>query len=390
LKRALIFDCFSGISGDMIISALYHIIPNQNEIQKKIYEIGFKGIDISFERTTKRCISATKLNLKIEEVKHKTLQDVYRILDSLKIGDFIRRKARNIFYRLAEAEAHIHGKRIDEIHFHEVGSLDAIFDVVVALLLIEELKPDIILSLPVNVGGGFTKISHGIYPGFAPATSYILKGIPIYSKYVKEETTTPTGASILTEITNGFIDELPFMRVEKIGYGAGKKDFNIPNVLRVFLGSLLEETYDEDEVFVIETNIDDESSEILSLMLDKLYKLGALEVYMEHYYTKKNRIGIKVTVISKIEHLNLILSHLFKDTTTIGIRYYRARRKKLYREEIIVNTRYGNIKAKKSYDKEGRIYNIKPELSSVKKISIDKGISPKTIYLDFYKSIDME
>jgi uncharacterized protein (TIGR00299 family) protein len=284
--------------------------------------------------------------------------------------------------KVAEAEAKVHGKSLYEIHFHEVGAIDSIVDMVGAAICLDYLKVDKIIASPVQVGGGFVKCAHGIMPVPAPATVEILKNIPINTGIVQFETTTPTGAAILALNVEEFTQMVDFS-IEKIAYGIGHRDLEIPNVLRVYLGE--KERYEKvGEQYILETNIDDMNPELYGYIEEKLFEAKALDVFKTPIYMKKGRPGIKLSVLVDIKNEENVLGIIFEETTSLGVRKYRVEKIMLNREFAKVKTEYGDITIKKSYYK-GKLVKYKPEYEECKTIAKEKNIPIDKVYKTVYK-----
>ncbi|AQS09740.1 hypothetical protein CLOBY_18710 [Clostridium saccharobutylicum] len=284
--------------------------------------------------------------------------------------------------RVAEAEAKVHGKTIYEVHFHEVGAIDSIVDMVGAAICLDYLKVDKIIASPVQVGGGFVKCAHGIMPVPAPATVEILKNIPMNTGIVQFETTTPTGAAILASNVKEFTSKIDFS-IKKIAYGIGHRDLEIPNVLRVYLGES-EKTEKLENQYILETNIDDMNPEIYGYIEEKLFEAGALDVFKTPIIMKKGRPAIKLSMLINEKIEQEVLKVIFEETTSIGVRKYMIEKIMLDREFSKVETEYGDITIKKSYHK-GKLVKYKPEYEECKSIAKEKNISIDTVYKSVYR-----
>ena len=316
--------------------------------------------------------------------EHRNLNDVYSVIDNSTINQNSKKLAKRIFERVAKAEAKVHNKTIEEVHFHEVGAIDSIIDIVGTAILINKIKPDKIISSVVNDGYGFIECAHGTISVPVPATSEIFANSKVKFKQIDIDTelVTPTGAAIIAELSEEFTT-LPAIVTEKIGWGAGFKELKIPNVLKVYYGEIQEKNED---IVVMETNIDDTTGEILGYTLERLFENGALDVFYTPIFMKKNRPAYRLTVVCKKENMINLQNIIFKETTTIGIRYRFEARTELERENIEINTQYGKIKAKKvKSNEETYIY---PEYESLKKLAKENKIPLKELYkLDGLKFI---
>lgn len=373
------FDCFSGISGDMILGALIDAGLDSKELESELGKLKISGFKLRMEKTVRKGISGTKFSVDINE-RHveRHLKDIIEIVDQSDLGDEVKNLSKKIFKELARVEAKIHNKNIEEIHFHEVGGLDSIIDVIGSVIGINKLSIEAVYSSKVHVGTGFVECEHGTIPVPAPATLELLKGIPIYSKGIKAELVTPTGACILKTLSKSF-GVVPEMKVRKIGYGSGSRDLEIPNLLRVYIGETNNGKYEKDEVILIETNLDNMSPELFDYTCETLLKQGVLDVFMTPIFMKKTRPATMLSVLTTPDKLDKAISIIFAETTTLGVRIQRVERKKLVRGIISVKTRFGEIKVKVS--KIGKqIKNIAPEYENCKEIAIKQQIPLKDVY----------
>ena len=377
MKTAYI-DCFSGISGDMFLGALIDTGINLEYLKKELKKLNLTGYEISAKKTDKNHITATKLTITVKEHQpHRHLKDINSIIDASTLDEDIKTTSKNIFHKLAKAESKIHNKDINCIHFHEVGALDSILDIVGATIALKKLNITKIYTSPLPLGTGFIKCAHGTIPLPAPATAELLKGIPVYQTSTKGELVTPTGAAIITTITNRFT-QMPPMKLEQTGYGAGTRDYDHPNLLRIFIGTE-EEQYEQDTATIIETNIDDMNPEHYSHIIEKLLSAGALDAYLTNIHMKNTRPATKLTVIATPQTKNNLTDIIFKETTTFGIRTYPVQRKKLSAEKTIINTKYGPVTIKTGKSKD-RIITISPEYKDCKKLADESNIPLKEIY----------
>ena len=379
------FDCFSGISGDMIIGALIDLGLNVDFLKKELGKLNLKGYKIESKNIVKNGISSTKFDL-IEEHKHhgeRNLKEINKIIDNSKLDNESKNTIKKIFQKIAVAEAKIHKKPIDKIHFHEIGAIDTIIDVAGAVIGLKKLGIERIYCSKLNVGTGFVEFSHGKFPAPAPATAEILKGVPIYHNNIESELVTPTGAAIITAFAEKF-GEMPAMKVEKIGYGAGTKDLGQPNVLRVFYGELANGK--NGVINIIEANIDNMNPEICPYVIEKLMENGALDAYLTSIIMKKGRPAIKLSVLCEIKDTDKLCKIIFDETTTLGVRIFSAEKKKLDREIKIIKTKYGNVRVKIS-KLNGEIKNIMPEYEDCAKIAKKYKIPLKRVYVIVKKLI---
>lgn len=385
-KNILYFDIIGGISGDMTLASLLDLgIPKEiflEELSKINMNDEFQlKIDYKYENG----IKGTKVNVITKEQHgHRNLVDIYDIIDNSKLSNSIKERSKKIFMVVAEAEAKVHGTTIDKIHFHEVGAIDSIVDIIGTCILLDLLNIDKVYATAVPLGSGFIECAHGIIPAAAPATFEILKNIPVKLNYLEGECTTPTGAAIIKTICNKFVDEFDF-NVNKIAYGVGHKKFEKPNLLRVVLGK---EDKDVNEIaYEIIANIDDMSSEIYSYLFEKIMDEGALDVFTESIFMKKNRPAYKISILTKEEDLDKFIELLLTETSTFGVRYKQYNRAKLDRKFIDLNTAYGTIKIKLGYY-NGKLIKAKPEYEQCKLISIKRNIPIKAVYDNINISLD--
>jgi uncharacterized protein (TIGR00299 family) protein len=376
------FDCFSGISGNMVLGALLDAGLELGALKKALAELKITGYKIEAQKVQKKGISGTLVNIKTKKDKvERHLGDILGIIHGSNLADDIKDRAEAIFIRLAEAEAKVHGVNIEEIHFHEVGGLDAIVDIVGSVLSLKLMGIENVYSSPLHLGRGFVKCAHGLLPVPSPATMELVKGVPIYGQDIEAELTTPTGAAIITTLAKGFI-RAPMMEVEAIGYGAGNRDLPIPNLLRVSIGEAVESTgqgYEEDVVTLIEANIDDMNPELYEHVMGRLNNKGALDVFLTPIQMKKNRPAVKLSAIVREADLRGVLDVFFEETTTLGVRFSEIRRKKLSRLSVDVETEYGKIGVK--VGKLGDVVkNISPEYEDCQRVALQLGVPLKDVY----------
>ncbi len=377
------FDCFSGISGDMIVGSLLDAGLDFDELDAEIKKLGLGPVEIRASKVVKQNIASTQFSVVFEEQKHhRHLKDLNVLVENTPVDQDIKEKAKEVFLKIAVAEAKIHNMPLDKVHFHEIGAIDTIVDVVAALTGFKKLGIEKVFCSRLNVGSGFVTFSHGKFPVPAPATAEILKGIPSYSTDSRGELVTPTGAAIITSIASDFGD-MPAMITHSIGYGAGTKDFGHPNVLRLYLGEMKHEE-DADSVYVLETNIDDMNPQFYDHVIERLYGEGALEVFITNIQMKKNRPGIKLTILSAPDAKDRLLKIIFRETTSIGVRIRQESREILKREIKTISTPYGEVQAKFSYY-EGEPVNMKVEYDDLKRLSSETGQSIKNISSGIYK-----
>jgi uncharacterized protein (TIGR00299 family) protein len=370
------FDCFSGISGDMTLGALVNAGCDLELLRSGLQGLQVPGWTISSEKVWKNGMSATLVRVTTEDqTKHRTLSTILEILEKSKLSEPVRNNAAAIFRKLGEAEASVHDVPLEKIHFHEVGAVDAIVDVVGACIGFEALAIQKFACSPLNVGGGTAKMAHGVLPVPVPATAKLLQGKPTYSNGVQRELVTPTGAAIVATLCDTFGPQ-PAMSVSAIGYGAGSADLEgQPNVVRIMIGEGAEKVvpgFDE-EISVIEANLDDMNPQIYGYFSEKAFAAGALDVYTTPVQMKKNRPGTLLTVLCKPQDTNALMSLIFAETTTFGARTYAAQRRTLPRESVNVHTQFGDVRIKLSRV-NGRILHVAPEFEDCRKLAVEKNV----------------
>jgi pyridinium-3,5-bisthiocarboxylic acid mononucleotide nickel chelatase len=391
--KVLYFDCFSGASGDMVVGALIDAGVPFEEIRRSLGSLSIDQDAVSVERVTRAGISATKFCVRGEEMPgdthahvrdhahdhdrhsqdhdhgdgdapghpqgHRTLSEIYELIDGSLLSAAGKERAKSLFARLGDVEAAIHGTSPDKVHLHEVGALDSIVDIVSAVCALETLGAERIVSSPLNVGSGTIRSAHGLYPVPAPATMQLLQGVPIYSGPQCSEMVTPTGALLITGYATEY-GPVPPMRVKKTGYGAGARDFHdTPNVLRVLVGES-DSTAPSHSVVVIEAEIDDMNPQIFGVVMDQLLAEGALDVFYTPIQMKKNRPGTLMSIIAPPSARERLTAMIFRETTTIGVRYREMTRECLDRETVTVTTAFGPVRVKVAR-RNGEILNAAPE-----------------------------
>jgi uncharacterized protein (TIGR00299 family) protein len=370
------FDCFSGISGDMALGALVDAGCAIEHLRAGLRGLQVPGWELSAEKVWKNGMAATYVRVKTEDQqKHRSLSAILQILKDSQLESQVRDRASAIFQKLGEAEARVHDVSLEKIHFHEVGAVDAIVDIVGACIGFQSLGIERFACSPLNVGGGTIKMAHGVLPVPAPATANLLQGKPTYSSGVQRELVTPTGAAIVATLCDVFGPQPP-MTVSAIGYGAGAADLEgQPNVVRIMIGESAEKVvpgYDE-EIAVIEANLDDMNPQIYGYFLEKALSAGALDVYTTPVQMKKNRPGTLLTVLCNPQDTNALMSLIFAETTTFGARTYRAQRRTLPREHVSVSTSFGDVRIKLSRV-NGRILHVAPEYEDCRKLAVEKNV----------------
>jgi uncharacterized protein (TIGR00299 family) protein len=378
--RVAHFDCFSGISGDMVLGAVVAAGVSPDPIRAALDSL---GLPIKLEvEPVKRCgFAATKATVEAaDQEDYRFLPDVEAILAKGRLTDRQRELATAIFRKLAHAEATAHGMPLERVHFHEVGALDSIADIVGAAVGLDVLGVEKFTSSPVPTGTGTVKCAHGIMPVPTPGTAELLRGVPLAPSVVKGELTTPTGAAILTTVVTEFTAS-PAMTIEAIGHGAGTKDFiEQPNILRLFVGTAADKPQPEsDAVWVLETNLDDAPPEVVGYCFERLFAAGALDVFAVPVQMKKNRPGVLLTVIAEAETVGELEKVLFREAATFGVRRYRAERTKLRREAVTVPTPWGPVRAKRGWRSDG-FEVLTPEFEDCARLAREHGVPLRDVY----------
>ena len=384
------FDCFSGISGDMTLGALLDAGCPIEDLRSQLRGLQVPGWDLSSEKVWKNGMAATYVRVKTEDQsKHRSLGAILEILQKSQLAPQVRGRAARIFTKLGQAEAQVHDVALEKIHFHEVGAVDAIVDIVGACIGFHVLGIEKFACSALNVGGGTAKMAHGILPVPAPATANLLQGKPTYSAGVQKELVTPTGAAIVATLCDEFGPQ-PAMSVTAIGYGAGTMDLEgQPNVVRIMIGESVEKTvagFDE-EISVIEANLDDMNPQIYGYFLEKALAAGALDVYTTPVQMKKNRPGTLLTLLCKPEDTNSLMSLIFAETTTFGARTYRAQRRTLPREFVNVTTAFGDVRIKVSRV-NGRVLHVAPEYDDCRKLAVERNVPLQRVISEALRSYE--
>jgi len=386
VAKILHFDCFSGISGDMVLGALVDAGACPQSIISGVQSLGIPA-ELSFEKTRKNGICATQAIVETTlETKHRYLHQIESIIDQAQIPTRAKSLSKDIFRKLGEAEAKVHGMPLDKIHFHEVGAADSITDIVGAAIGVTNLDIDHFSSRSVPTGHGSIRCEHGVMPIPAPATAILLEGVPIASSHISKELTTPTGAAILTTLVGDWRETFD-MKLTKVGCGAGTMDLpGQANILRVFLGES-QKPQNTDTITLLETNLDDISPELVAYCMEELLVAGALDVYAKPVVMKKNRPGLILGVICKSEDTSVLENKIFSETGTFGIRKQTLHRVKLERESIKVTTRFGEIAAKKGWDYSGHGI-ITPEYEDCARVARLNKIPLREVYSEVNLQIE--
>ena len=386
--KALYFDCSSGISGNMTLGALLELLDDQTYLQKELDKLHVDGYHLEITKQVKNGITGTHVEVVLHEEEHhnhhehhhahRHLADIYKIIDDSDIDANSKELAKRIFLRVAKAESKVHNEPLDHVHFHEVGAIDSIVDIIGTAILITKINPDVIYSSVVNDGHGFITCAHGVIPVPVPATSEIFAAGNVVFQQVDIDTemVTPTGAAIIAELACSF-GPMPAMKITKVGWGCGTKSFTIPNVLKVMM-SECEDTSEEDEITIMETNIDDCTGEILAYTMDQLLAQGAKDVFFTPIFMKKGRPAYRLSVACASTDCEAMANILFAETSTIGIRYRQERRIVLQREIKEIETTYGKIHVK-CCEHHGKQYAY-PEFEDLKKLAQLHQLSLKEVY----------
>ncbi len=408
--KTLYIECNMGAAGDMLMAALLELHPEPEKFIEKLNSIGIPNVKIEYEKAKKCGITGTHIRVMVggeeeseellghhhehhehhehhhhehhhehhehhEHHHHSSLGDIEHIVGHLNLSEKVRENVISVYRLIAEAESKAHDCDIENIHFHEVGTMDAVADITGVCMLLDEISPDKIIASPINVGYGSVNCAHGVLPVPAPATEYILKGVPVYSNNVEGELCTPTGAALLKHFASEF-KNMPLMKIQKTGYGMGTKDFDTANCIRAFLGETEDNT---DKVVELMCNVDDMTGERIGFAMNRLLEAGAADVFTVPIGMKKNRPGILLTCICSEEKREEMVRLIFKHTATIGIRENRLDRYVLDRTEKTIATEYGSVRIKES--KGYGVTRTKAEYTDLEKIALENDIDISDIKL---------
>ncbi|MCX7781508.1 MAG: nickel pincer cofactor biosynthesis protein LarC [Negativicutes bacterium] len=378
--RAVYLDCFSGVSGNMLLGALIDVGVPEQALRDALTALPVSGYEVAISRVEKCGISAAYVDVKVAKRQHhRHLPDIIKIIDRASLKPAVKEKAKQVFQKLAEAEAKVHGTTVEKVHFHEVGAVDAIVDVVGTVFGFDYLGVEQIFVSKLNVGGGFVRCSHGLMSVPAPATVELLKGIPYASGEIKKELVTPTGAALVATLAAGFGAMPEAFRDERIGYGAGTWDLDIPNVLRMHLGVMAKEN-GPTGTLLVEANIDDFNPQNYEYVMNKLFQAGALDVWLTPIIMKKGRPGIQLSALipGDGECLQRIGGIIIRETTTLGVRSYPAQRLVAERKFVQIELPWGKINVK--FGKyAGEVCNIAPEYEDCRMLAEQHGIPLKAV-----------
>ncbi|MCX6330864.1 MAG: nickel pincer cofactor biosynthesis protein LarC [Bacteroidia bacterium] len=385
--KILFYDCFSGISGDMNLGAMLDLGVDKSFVINELKKLDLRGWKLIAEKAQRHGISGTKVTVKQTRSERtlRHLADIEKIIEKSTLDNQTKKLSKKIFRKVADAEALVHGIPAEKVHFHEVGAVDSIIDIVGAAICFKALKVDAVYVSVVELGSGFVKCEHGKLPVPAPATAEIMKGILVRKGGVDFEATTPTGAAILATLGTNFGMSTLF-KIEKTAYGVGQKDHpDVPNLLRVFLGEA-EENQGGHDALLIECNIDDMNPEFFENISDRLFNAGASDVFISNIIMKKGRPGNVLNVICETGHAEIMKEIIFTESTSVGIRTFPFKKDTLVRKFGTFKTIYGKVTVKSSFYK-GKEVSYKPEYEECRKIASEKGIPVKEVYNNIMVSI---
>ncbi len=376
------FDCFSGISGDMTLGALVHLGVPVAWLKASLQTLPLEGFDLQAHTVTRHGVTAVQVVVQTVEIHHQRhYGDIRAMLENCPLAPRVKSRSLAIFERIAAAEAKVHGCPKDHVHFHEVGAMDAIVDVVGSCLAMEYLGIDRLAASALPLGRGFVTCAHGVLPVPAPAVLEILKGVPVYGGNVDMELVTPTGAGILTG-TEATFGPMPPLNIDKVGYGAGTRELSQqPNLLRVVLGEPVGAAVEAqaERLLMVETCIDDMNPEIFGYLMETLFDDGALDVFWLPAQMKKNRPGTLVQVLCAPEQKDKIIARLFAETTSLGVRYHEVQRVALPRQAVTVDSAYGTLEVKRAVGPDGEPRWI-PEYEVCRRIAQERKLPLRTVY----------
>lgn len=409
--RVLYYDCFCGISGDMNLAVLLDLGVDAAYLRQELNKLHLEEeYELIIKKDSKNGIGGTRVDVLIKEHEHvhesghhhehgeettqhthhhhhhehRNFKDIEAIIQHSDLDGAVKKLSLKIFMEVAKAEAKVHGKDLYEVHFHEVGAIDSIIDIVGAAICLDYLHVDRIVSSTVQLGGGFVKCAHGTIPVPAPATVEILRNLPVKSGIVPFETTTPTGAAILAANVVEFSDEMN-LSVEKIGYGIGHRDLDIPNVLRVYIGQSAKKDNLTEEQYILESNIDDMNPELYGYVEERLFKSGALDVFKTAISMKKGRMATKLSVLVNKKQEEAVLAVIFRETTSLGVRKFKVEKIMMQRDFEKVSTCYGDVTIKNAYY-HGEKVKYKAEYEECKQIADENNIPIAKVYQEIYKN----
>ncbi|MBL7181378.1 MAG: nickel pincer cofactor biosynthesis protein LarC [Desulfobacterales bacterium] len=390
------FDCFAGISGDMTLGAFIDLGVPLPWLKDRFAEIPLEGFDLTATGISRHGISAKQVQVDTTDHVHsRNYQEIRSLIAGSRLPANVKEMSLAIFEKIAAVEAVIHNCPKENVHFHEVGGTDALVDIVGCALCVDFLKIRKVTASRIPLGTGFVSCRHGTLPVPVPATLGILKGVPVYGTEIPHELVTPTGAAIIVTLAESF-GKMPDLIVEKVGYGAGKRELDsIPNLLRIITGTVADHSADcctgrrQDSLVMVETCIDDMNPELFSFLMERLFAQGALDVYWVPVFMKKNRPGTMVQVLCRDDRKEAVIVCILSETTTSGVRFHDVSRCTLAREMIVVDTVYGSLQVKRIIGPEGRVRMV-PEYEVCKKIALEKNIPIRIVYDNINRSLQPE
>ncbi len=384
------FDCFSGISGDMTLGAFLDLGVPLEWLKAELDSLPLKGFGMTVTQVSRSGIHAKRVQVDTQDSsKARDYSQIKSLLKDSSLSSSVKEISHAIFAKIAEAEAQIHNCSLDQVHFHEVGGIDAIVDIVGTALCVDFLKLERIVASRIPLGKGFVDCRHGTLPVPAPATLKILKDVPVYGTDIPHELVTPTGAAIIVTLAESF-GKLPAIIVRDTGYGAGKRDLeSIPNLLRIITGTAADHQtgLGQDEIVMVETCIDDMNPEVFGFLMDRVFAEGALDVYWVPVFMKKNRPGTMVQVVCRKDRQEAVINRILSETTSTGVRFYDVQRRILKREQLMVDTLYGRVQVKRIVSPDGT-ERLVPEYEVCKKIALEQEMPIRTVYDNIFKSLN--
>ena len=387
MKNILYYECFSGISGDMNLAAMLDLGISSTHLISELKKLNLAGYEIKITRESQNGIYGTQVDVITEKAHHhRHLSDINRIINESSLDEETKDLSKKIFLKVAEAESKVHQMPLEMVHFHEVGAIDSIIDIVGAAICFRKLNVAKVVSSPLELGSGTVDTAHGKLPVPAPATNEILRGIPVHIGGTDFESTTPTGAAIIATLVNDFVNEGHFI-IKKTGYGVGHKKSTTPNLLRVHIcEAAAEEKRGNEDAFLVECNLDDMNPEWYDLVMEKLFQAGAQDVYLTSIFMKKNRPGLKIAVLCQAETLSIVKHILLTETTTLGIRIIPVQKSTLERKSKTFHTRYGNVRIKTAW-LNGNLVQRKPEYEDCKLISLKENIPLREVMNEIERAL---
>lgn len=377
--RIAYLDCFSGVSGDMLLGAFVGCGLELSQVEQEVRKLDLGDIRWRQEQVKRGMLMGTRILIEAPpEQPSRKYRDIVERIEAAPLSQQVQRQALTIFRRLGEVEAALHGWTLDQVHFHEVGAVDSIADIVGSCAAIELLKIERLICSPLNLGGGTVKCDHGTLPVPAPAALELLKGIPVYSSGVAAELVTPTGAAVVSSLVASF-GPFPAMTVEHVGYGAGSRNLEgTPNVLRIAIGEATSVETGEEKLFMLEANLDDMNPQIFNFFTERALAAGALDVFFTPVQMKKNRPGVLLSVLCRPAQREKLMEMYFQETTTIGVRGYEVFRRALERESVSVQTSYGEVRIKVARQ-NGQVLHFSPEFEDCRRLAEENAVPLKKV-----------